>query len=281
MNASSIELTSCPVYEIESRAPTYFSKGRQIAPDENVFKIQRCRMIEFFECSVWPRPPIHYVLRYNFNRFHKKKNGACYVKRFPLERPRDQGEAGSLPDVDQIESDLLDEVNINEEGACSRAWRRQPWTKLSLPASRHWGCHSSERAIRHQPSFFFPKLFLLIGLLFAIISLFLPFKQRPYFIFRKKKSRPPEFAGWRSTPHDPHASRHTHSPFSFTDRKPRPSIKQQVQHFVISAGWQLEVRIYKAADRRLANHQSHLQLWIIQFLHIQPQNSTKWTRSSR
>jgi len=30
-------------------------------------------------------------------------------------------ERGSLPDVDQIESDLLDEVNINKEGACSRA----------------------------------------------------------------------------------------------------------------------------------------------------------------
>ena len=83
MNASSIELTSCPVYEIESRAPTYFSKGRQIAPDENVFKIQRCRMIEFFECSVWPHPPIHYVLRYNFNRFHKKKTERVTSNVFP------------------------------------------------------------------------------------------------------------------------------------------------------------------------------------------------------
>jgi hypothetical protein len=45
------------------------------------------------------------------------------------------------------------------------------------------------RSVQSQPSIFVPKLLLLIGLLFAIISLFLPFKAKaPYFIFKGKKN---------------------------------------------------------------------------------------------
>ena len=198
------------------------------------------------------------------------QNGTCYVKRpfshgkaaWPLPRSAAHYPMSIRSKViywTRLTSTRKEHAAVREGDSREQNFRFQ---RRDIEVAIH-------RSVQSSTSLpFFPKLLLLIGLLFAIISLFLTLKQRPVFHLEKNKI-PAARVRWLSLYSARSAREYTHT-LPFTDRKPRPSIKQQVKHFVISTGWQLEVRIYKAADRRLANHQSHSQLWTIQFLHIQP-----------